>query len=310
MNSLTLGTRGSALALQQARLAHDALVANGSACLIQTYNTTGDSITNVPLYELGGKALFCKELDQALLEGKIDVAVHSLKDVPTWLPDGLTLAAIIERADPRDALITRDGETLATLKEGAVLGTSSLRRQAQVLALRPDITVVPLRGNVPTRLQKVQEGQVDATILALAGLDRLGQRLRISELFPVTTMLPAVGQGAIALVVRERDDALVTLCQRLGANDAFAAITAERALLDSLGGSCRTPVAGYAFWVEDVLHLHALIASPDGRTIHRAVAQGSLASPQALGKTVAARLHALAGDSFLQSIGCTFRPEK
>ena len=209
--------------------------------------TTGDRVTDRPLAELGGKGLFCKELEAALLERRIDLAVHSIKDLPTWLPDGLMLAAVLPREDPRDVLIAPGGAGLDALPPGAVIGSASLRRQAQLLARRPDLRVVNLRGNVGTRLRKLEAGEVDATLLALAGLKRLALMPAGAVILPPEVMLPAVGQGAIGLECRADDSATLRRCSRRSTiRRAAPACGAERALLAALDGSCHTPIAGFA----------------------------------------------------------------
>ncbi len=277
---LRLGTRGSPLARIQAALVAQALVraepelAAPGALEVLVIRTTGDRITDRPLAELGGKGLFCKELEAALLEGRIDLAAHSVKDLPTWLPDGLVLGAILARADPRDVLIAKAGGGLDGLPPAAVVGTASLRRQAQLLARRPDLRVVSFRGNVETRLEKLAAGAVDATLLALAGLERLGLAPAGATVLPLEVMLPAVGQGAIGLECRAGDAATLTLLAAIEDPDSRACIGAERALLAALDGSCQTPIAGHASAAAGQLELAALIARPDGSLCLRTTPQG------------------------------------
>ena len=250
--SLRIGTRGSPLALAQAdetraRLiaAHPQLAAPGGIeiCVIKT---TGDKVQDRPLSEIGGKGLFTKEIEEALLAGEIDVAVHSMKDVPTWLPDGLVIDCLLPREDPRDVLIATAGTSIATLPRGAVVGSASLRRAAQVKALRPDLSIVPLRGNVETRIAKVQRGDATATLLALAGLKRLHKQNVATAILSVDEILPAVAQGAIGLETRAGDDRVNALLAPLNDRTTQLRVAAERACLAVLDGSCRTPIAAFA----------------------------------------------------------------
>ena len=252
MTQLKIGTRGSQLALAQAEevrrrlaAAHDDLKPEGAVEIV-VIKTSGDRIQDRALAEIGGKGLFTKEIEEALLEGAIDLAVHSMKDVPTWLPDGLEITTILPREDPRDALFAGPVKSIAELPQGAVVGTSSLRRQAQVLMTRPDLEVVTLRGNVQTRLRKLAEGQVDATLLAVAGLKRLGQEEMIGAALAPEEMLPAVAQGAIGLETRIGDEAVAARLESLNDPVSERRVAAERACLEVLDGSCRTPFAALA----------------------------------------------------------------
>ena len=305
---LRLGTRGSPLALAQAeevrrRLAdvHDELAVEG-ATAITVIETSGDRIQDRRLSEIGGKGLFTKE---SLLDGSTDIAVHSMKDVPTWLPGGLEIAAILPREDPRDALFAKQGDSLASLPEGAVVGTSSLRRQAQALLLRPDLKVVSLRGNVATRLRKLAEGQVDATLLAVAGLRRLGEAARITAPLAVEEMLPAVAQGAIGLEIRGDDARTRAWIEALDDRPSSLRVRAERACLATLDGSCKTPIAAYAELQDDDarLRLRGLIAMPDGSAAHDAEIEGAATAPEALGVALGETLRELAGPAFFASLG-------
>jgi len=272
---IVIGSRGSKLALWQAGHIAEQLKALGIETRIEIIKTSGDQIQDVPLAQVGGKALFTKEIDEALLNGAIDLAVHSMKDVPTELPAGLTIAAIPEREEPRDALI---GCSLADLlvdkKDGTRIGTSSLRRQAQLLAYRPQLNIEMLRGNVDTRLRKLDEGQYGAIVLAAAGLRRLGWQERIRELIPVETMCPAVGQGALAIETRGDGGVAHELVRKLDHVDTRIAVTAERAMLEKLGGGCQVPIGGYAFIEKGVIHMRAVVASPDGKRVVRAELSG------------------------------------
>jgi hydroxymethylbilane synthase len=278
--------------------ARPALAAPG-ALEVVVIRTTGDRVVDRPLAEIGGKGLFCKELETALLERRIDLAVHSIKDLPTWLPRGLVLAAALERADPRDALIARGGPTLEQLAPGAVVGTTSPRRRAQLLARRPDLAVVDFRGNVQTRLEKLDQGQADATLLAMAGLRRLGiAGIDLAPLEP-EVMLPAVGQGAIGIECRAGDQALLELLAAIDHRPTSIAVAAERACLDALDGSCHTPIGSHATLDGERLHLRALLARPDGGQLWRAERQGAIADAARLGRDAGLELRADAGDAWL-----------
>lgn len=301
-----IGTRGSPLALAQAEMVRSALaqahadLAHAGAIEIVIIKTTGDQIQDRALSEIGGKGLFTKEIEEALLADRIDLAVHSMKDVPTHLPPGLEIACLLEREDPRDVLISRSGSSIATLPQGAVIGSASLRRQAQLLALRPDLKVVTLRGNVGTRLNKLANGDADATLLALAGLKRLGKAEVATAILDMTEMLPAVAQGAIGIEIRAADRRMHTLLRPLHHEATEAAVTAERACLAELEGSCRTPIAAHAWVTADgQLHLRALIAKPDGSRVHRDTRSGPVSEPERLGRDSGRYLKALAGPDFL-----------
>lgn len=265
---LRIGTRGSPLALVQAhtvraRLAVVLGVAEEAIELV-IIRTTGDAIQDRPLADAGGKGLFTKEIEEALLDGRIDLAVHSAKDVPTFLPDGLMLAACLEREDPRDVFISRKAGSLADLPQGASLGTTSPRRQAIAKRMRPDLRIVPLRGNVETRLRKLESGEMDATILALAGLKRLGLERHATQIMDVHEFLPAAGQGAIAIEIRESDLRTREILARIDHADTSTALACERAFLGVLDGSCKTPIGGYAEISDDTIHLRCLLAHLDG----------------------------------------------
>jgi len=299
---LRIGTRGSPLALAQAhelqrRLA-DALAVEPAALEIRVIKTTGDLVQNRPLVEIGGKGLFTKEIEQALIDGAIDVAVHSAKDIPAALPDGLVLTACLPREDARDAFISRKAASFAALAPGAVVGTASPRRQAMVKRLRPDLAVVPLRGNVETRLKKVAVGEVDATLLAMAGLKRLGLAGAATAPLDLDDFIPAVGQGVIALETRADDAATRGRLAGVGDAAAATALTAERAFLAVLEGSCRTPIAGHARLSDGALHFRGLIARPDGSASHAAERRGSVADAEALGRDAGRELRARGGPDF------------
>jgi len=301
---LRLGTRGSPLARHQAGLAAAALagvqpeLAAPGALETVVVRTTGDRVRDRPLAELGGKGLFCKELEAALLERRIDLAVHSLKDLPTRLPDGLVLAAVLEREDPRDVLIAREAASIAALPEGALVGSTSPRRRAQLLARRPDLRITLLRGCVQTRLDKVAAGELDATLLALAGLRRLGLAHAARGVLDPEELLPAVGQGAIGLECRARDAALRDLLAGVDHAASSGCVHAERAMLDALGGSCHTPIAGLATLADGGLRLRGLIARPDGSVCLTAARAGPPAEGPALGRDAGLELRARAGPRF------------
>lgn len=291
---LVIGSRGSKLALWQAEQARERLrhLNPQIEVHIEIIKTTGD-VKSDPLSVIGGKGVFTKELEDALLDGRIDIAVHSLKDLPTILPDGLSIAAICEREDARDALVLRagaEGCALMDLPQGAIVGTSSQRRLSQLKALRRDIAVRDLRGNVDTRIRKLDEGQYDAVILASAGLVRLGLQERISARIEIGEMLPAVGQGAIAIETRSDNEFAVQTASRLDHLETRIACLAERAFLRGLGGGCQLPIAAHANLDGEVLKLEGLVARPDGSEILRDSLSGSSNDPEALGSQLASHL--------------------
>jgi len=293
---IVIGSRGSQLALWQARHIAARLEAWGEQIRIEIIKTTGDNITDVPLAQVGGKGLFTKEIEEALLAGAIDVAVHSLKDMPAALPAGLTLAAFPEREDPRDALV---GCTLAELRPGVRVGTSSLRRAAQLHALGLGLAIETLRGNVDTRLRKLDEGQYDAIVLAAAGLRRLGWENRITELLEPAVMCPAPGQGALAIETREDGGAALEIARKLDHPETRAVVTAERALLALLEGGCQVPIGAYAHLEGSSIHLRAIVASPDGQRVVRDSLCGEDAV--ALGQKLGRRLLAAGAREILAS---------
>lgn len=294
-NVLKIGTRGSPLALAQAHEVRDRLQAQheGIALEIVIINTTGDKVLDRRLSEVGGKGLFTKEIQEALLDGRIDVAVHSMKDVETWLPEGTALAAILEREDPRDVFISDKAASLDALAPGAVIGTSSLRRQAQILHRWPHLRVETLRGNVQTRLRKLKEGAADATLLALAGLKRLGNEAVASGIIETDVILPAVAQGAVGLEIRKGDSRVEEAVAPLNHEPTASRVTAERAMLAALDGSCHTPIAGLAELGGTELTLDGLVAQPDGSECHRLSRSGPAADAEALGTELGRELRAL-----------------
>ncbi len=295
-SSLIIGSRGSALALRQAEIVRVRLAAQNPqlSLTVKIIKTSGDRLTDHPLTAFGGKGLFIKELEEALLAREIDLAVHSLKDMPVEIPAGLCLAAVLEREDPRDALITRTGHgTVRALPEGARVGTSSVRRAAQLRALRPDLDIRPLRGNVDTRLRKLDEGHYDAIVLAAAGLVRLGLEHRIVERIPTDVLIPAIGQGVIAIETRADDEEVNALVAPLDHPPTRSAVEAERAFLRRLGGGCHVPIAAHAeILAEDStrLILRGMIARADGTRLLRAHVIGPLAEPLVLGQQLAEHL--------------------
>ena len=305
-STIRLGTRGSPLALAQATEVRQRLeAAHGPGRLafeVRAIKTSGDRIQDRPLAEAGGKGLFTKEIEEALLAGEIDVAVHSMKDMPTLLPPGLTIQCLLPREDVRDAFISSKAASLADLPRGAKVGTSSLRRQAQVRHARPDLVVVPLRGNVETRLRKLAEGAADATLLACAGLKRLGLTDCIASPVPPEEMLPAVAQGAIGVEMRADDPAMAELLAPINHQPTALAVAAERAFLAKLEGSCRTPIAGLAELVGGHLIFRGAILTPDGSQCHATRREGRPEEAIKLAEDAAAELLGRAGPDFFRAL--------
>ncbi len=306
---LRIGTRGSPLALTQTGQiidklkAHHSVLKERGATELVIIKTTGDREQSRLLAEIGGKGLFTKELDEAMLRGDIDIAIHSMKDMPTYMPDGIVLHAITERVDPRDAFISPKAKDILGLPEGAIVGTASLRRKSQLLNLRPDLRVVPFRGNVDTRLDKLAAGEVDATLLAYAGLKRLGKEDVITSLVEPDQLLPAVGQGVLAATCREDDLRANAIIAALAHPPTTAAVLAERAMLAILDGSCQTPIAGWAqVNGTGVLTLKGIIARPDGAEKAEVSLSGPASEAEKLGEQVAKRLILEAGPSILDAI--------
>jgi hydroxymethylbilane synthase len=302
---LRLGTRGSKLALVQTGLVRDALaaavpaLAAAGAIEIVTIRTTGDAIQDRPLSEAGGKGLFVKEIEEAMFAGRIDAAVHSMKDMPTLQPPGLAIAAFLPREDARDVLIAGDVTRIADLKHGAVVGTSALRRRAQLLHRRPDLRIVTLRGNVDTRLAKRDAGTVEATLLALAGLRRLGLA-HVGHPVPEDEMLPAVGQGAVCIECRADDSRIRPWLADIDHAPTATRVAAEHAMLAVLDGSCRTPIAGHAVLTQDGgLHLRGLIAKPDGSELILGERRGVTRDATAIGQDLGQELLRRGGPGFL-----------
>ena len=299
---LRIGTRGSKLALTQTRWVQSWLTQQwpGLAVELTTIHTSGDRFVDQPLSAIGGKGLFVKEIEEALSAGTIDCAVHSMKDVPNELAEGLVIAAVPEREDVRDVLIARNAGGLRELPKGARVGTSSLRRMALILAARPDIQVGSLRGNVDTRLRKLDTGDVDAIVLAAAGLRRFGIARPEAKSFDPEEFIPAIGQGALAIECR--DDDVAELLAPLDHTETHVAVTAERAFLKQVGGSCRTPLAAYATLNGDAVTLRALIASPDGRQVVRGLRTGAVSAAAELGRALGSELLDQGGSEILQAL--------
>jgi hydroxymethylbilane synthase len=293
---LTIASRGSQLALWQAHWVQAQLAALGHPSAIDIIKTTGDKITDVPLAQVGAKGLFTKEIEEALLAGRADLAVHSLKDLPTELPAGLVLAATPPREDPRDAIV---GRRLVDLPPGAKLGTSSLRRAAQLRKVRPDLEIEPVRGNLDTRLRKLDAGQYDAIVLAAAGLRRLGWEDRIAEILSPDIVCPAVGQGSLAIETAAGHE---QPCAQLDHAPTRAAVTSERALLGALGGGCQVPIGAYATVADGRLSLQAVVVSPDGMHLIRKQSEGLAADAAEIGRSLGETLLAAGADQILESV--------
>jgi len=288
-SELRIGTRGSQLALFQANWVKDQLVRTHPELKVTLIKikTTGDKIQDAPLAKIGGKGLFVKEIEEALIQRKIDLAVHSIKDVPTEFPKGLHLSVITKREDPRDVFISKDGKTLKDLPQGAKIGTSSLRRQAQLLHFRSDLELIPLRGNLDTRLKKLKTLNLDAIVLALAGVKRLGLEERISEIIPIDISLPAIGQGALGIETRMDDRVVEDQIRFLNDPDSSIAITAERAFLKKLEGGCQVPIAAFAQKVGSTLQIDGLVGTIDGKRLIRHHLEGPIEEAEPLGTQLA-----------------------
>jgi hydroxymethylbilane synthase len=292
-----MALRQTAIVRDRLAAAHPDLAAPGAVEIV-TIRTTGDRVQDRLLAEIGGKGLFAKEIEEALVAGHIDLAVHSLKDLETWLPDGLAIACVLPRDDPRDVFLSTQAASLALLAKGARVGTASLRRQAQLLRYRPDLTVVPVRGNVNTRMRKLDAGEADALLLALCGLERLGLTERATEILPRGVMLPAVGQGALGIECRAADEAVRHLLDPLHDPKSAACVGAERAMLAALDGSCRTPIAGLAELDGDRLTIEGSLLKPDGSSEIRGRREGRIGDAEALGTELGRELRKRAGADF------------
>jgi len=304
-----MGSRGSQLALWQANHISSLLRARGHQVDIEIIKTTGDIITGVALAKVGTKGMFTKEIEDALADGRVDLAVHSLKDLPTELPPGFELAAVTRREPPNDVLLSVKYPGIADLPRGARLGTSSLRRQAQLMTLRPDLEIHPLRGNVDTRIRKLEEGSYDAIILAAAGLNRLGRTELVRQVIPTESMCPAAGQGALGIEIRAGDTTMREALQFLDDRDARSTTACERALLRSLGGGCQVPIGAIATVAGGLLTLQAVVARPDGSRILRQTQSGK--DPEALGAKVGELLLREGADEILREVyGETKAPQR
>lgn len=303
--TLLIATRSSELALRQARQVQSALARGGFAAELKMYKTSGDKKLDEPLSAIGGKGLFTKELEADLARGAVDCCVHSLKDLPTELPEGLSIGAILPREDPRDVLIVNSvtgASTIAELPRGSRIGTSSLRRRAQLMALRPDVEVVALRGNVPTRLRKVDDGQVHAAILAAAGIHRLGVAQRIASYLDVPEWLPAAGQGAIAVQIREADSRMREIVRAMHDDETALQVRAERAFLGALEGGCQVPIGAVAIGSVPELTLHGFIADVNGRELVRGSHDVDVANPELSGIRLANELRGRGASEILEGL--------
>ncbi|MCE5333509.1 MAG: hydroxymethylbilane synthase [Desulfobacteraceae bacterium] len=301
---IRIGTRGSMLALRQSGMIKAALekLWPGLAVELEIIRTTGDKITDVPLAQVGGKGLFVKEIEDALLDGSVDLAIHSMKDVPAELPEGLEIAAVPLREDPRDVLIMNGPKEIRDLPKGAVVGTSSLRRSAQMLTLRPDLEIRTLRGNLDTRIRKLHEGRYHAIILAAAGLKRMGWEDRITAYLDPVDFIPAIGQGALGIEARSEDERIARLLAPLNHSESGIAIRAERSLLKELEGGCQVPIGGHARILGDRIQLCGLVASLDGREVFRVIRETAAEEAVKLGKDVAAELLAAGARKILDEV--------
>lgn len=301
---ITIGTRGSQLALWQANWVKQALERHhpGLDVDLTIIKTQGDKILDVPLAKVGGKGLFVKEIEEALLDGRIDLAVHSMKDMPSVIPEGLSIGAVPVREDPRDALIAKSAPSLESLPKGARIGTSSLRRASQLLHARPDVSIVPLRGNLDTRLRKLETENLDAIVLAVAGIKRLGLENRATEMLDPGVMLPAVGQGALCIEINAADPRILGLLAPMEDAATRHAVNAERGFLHRLEGGCQVPIAGHAVLDGDQLTLTGLVADLDGRRVVKAVRQGPIRNDRAIGVDLADNLIEMGAGEILEKL--------
>ena len=297
---IKIGTRGSKLALTQANLVADSLKKTdpGITAEICVIKTSGDIMQDVSLLKIGGKGVFVKEIEDALLAGTVDLAVHSMKDVPTEIPAGLTFAAIMRREDARDVLVSKNNTKMEFMPRGARIGTGSMRRAAQLLAVLPDLVIVSLRGNLETRLKKIETENLQGIILAAAGMKRLGLTEKISQYLPIETMLPAVGQGALGLEIRADDNELGGVITKLNHASTAAEITAERSFLRHLGGGCLLPIAAFGKIEEEQLTLEGLVAAPNGDSVVRDKVRGAISEAEELGKSLAEMIMEKAARSY------------
>jgi len=300
-----IGTRGSKLAMTQANLVADSLKKTDSEITVEicVIKTSGDIMQDVSLTKIGGKGVFVKEIEDALLAGSVDLAVHSMKDVPTEIPAGLTFAAIMRREDARDVLVSKNNTKMEFMPRGARIGTGSMRRAAQLLAILPDLLIVPLRGNLETRLKKIETENLQGVILAAAGMKRLGLTEKISQYLPIETILPAVGQGALGLEIRADDNELGKVIAKLNHKSTAAEIAAERSFLRHLGGGCLLPIAAFGKLEGDKLSLEGLVAAPNGASVIRDKVRGTIAEAEELGKRLAEVIMEKGGKKLLE-LGC------
>lgn len=302
-DELVIGTRGSKLALWQSEYIKGILEElTGLPVRLEIIKTTGDKILDVPLAMVGGKGLFTKEIEVELEAGRVDLAVHSMKDVPTELPEGLFIAAMPERVDPRDAIVSGAGYDLDTLPQGAKIGTSSLRRRSQVAHLRPDLDIVDIRGNLDTRMRKAETGEVDAVILASAGITRMGWADRITHYISTQHMVSAVGQGAIGIEIRESDEYMRHVCEAIGHPATMECVTAERVVMRRLEGGCQVPIGAYARYEDGALVMDGLVGSVDGKQIVREQLAADAGDPQGLGDAMVERLLSLGAGEILAEV--------
>ena len=301
---VVIGSRGSLLAMTQTEWVKDHVkfFRTDMDFHIKKITTSGDKITDVALAKIGGKGLFTKEIENELLAGVIDIAIHSMKDVPTDMPEGLKIGCVPLREDPRDVIVSRDNMKFAQLPKGAVIGTCSLRRKAQLLAARADLNIVDLRGNLDTRLKKIEEGKYDAVVLAYAGIRRLGRQNVISDVLGTDIVIPAVGQGALCIQIREGDSATEELLRPLHHEETALAVRAERTLMAELEGGCQVPVGGYAQMIDGALNLRGVVASIDGGRVIQAEDTADPSEPEELGMRVAGRLIAMGATEILDEI--------
>jgi len=301
--ALVIGTRGSKLALWQSEYIKSLVEeVTGLPVSLQIIKTTGDKILDVPLAKVGGKGLFTKELEVELVAGTVDLCVHSMKDVPTELPEGLYISAMPERVDPRDAIVSGAGYDLDSLPQGAKLGTSSLRRRSQVKALRPDLNIVDVRGNLDTRMTKAENGELDAVILASAGITRMGWADRITHYIGTEQMVPAVGQGAIGIEIREDDEFMRHVCEAIGHPETMECVTAERVVMRKLEGGCQVPIGAYARYEDDRMIMDGFVGSIEGDTILRKQLEGPADDPIGLGEAMVAALLEMGADKVLAQV--------
>ena len=303
-NSLRIGTRGSKLALWQAEWTKSALLAHhpGLSVEIDIIKTTGDKILDVPLAKVGGKGLFVKEIEEALLDGRIDAAVHSMKDMPADLPDGLHIGAVPQRETPNDILISKSGKTLCELAEGARIGTSSLRRAAQILATRPDVNIVALRGNLDTRIRKLEADGLDAIVVAAAGVKRLNLEDKITQYLDVKLLIPAVGQGALCIEIRKDDPDVQYLVSDLNHFQTNLAVQGERSFLKELEGGCQVPVAAYGVIDESMLIMSGMVAELDGSMVFKHTVSGPMSRAKQIGTDLARHLMDMGAGKILEKL--------